>query len=295
MRNTFIISVVSTKGGVGKTTVAANTAALLADLGYNTLLVDADVQPSLTKYFLQTPPNLGMAEVLSSGGVIQSRHILPTPFERLSIIPSNLSDISQSWLKEREDRLVLLKRALRQPIVREQFDFVVIDTQGAKGELQRSSAMAADVMLSPLAPRMMELVEFQSGTLEMLSGLNSMADFSPELRAAPLCMVINGRDRTTASRQITAMVRDQFRSHPSIRVLDTIIPHAKAYSDARLQAVGAHRLDLPRTDRATPSAYQVMHELVHEICPWLKDLWLDGPPASSQVEADPQVQGGARE
>lgn len=250
MRNTFIISVVSTKGGVGKTTVAANLAALLADLGYDTLLVDADVQPSLTKYFLQAPPAVGMAEVLSSGGMIQRRHVMATPFEHLSIIPSNLSDVSQSWLKEREDRLVLLKRALRQPIVREQFDFVVIDTQGAKGELQRSSAMAADLMISPLAPRVMEMVEFQSGTLEMLNGLNSMADFSPELRAAPLCLLINGRDRTTASRQISAAVREQFRSHPSIRVLDTIIPHAKAYSDARLQSLGARRRDQGR--RSSP-------------------------------------------
>ena len=45
------VAVVSTKGGVGKTTLCANLGVLLADLGMRVLLVDADVQPSLSRYF----------------------------------------------------------------------------------------------------------------------------------------------------------------------------------------------------------------------------------------------------
>ena len=47
----FVFGVVATKGGVGKTTVAANLGGLLADIGYRVLLIDADVQPSLSRYF----------------------------------------------------------------------------------------------------------------------------------------------------------------------------------------------------------------------------------------------------
>lgn len=43
----FTITVVSTKGGVGKTTLAANLGGLLRDIGLRVLLIDADVQPSL--------------------------------------------------------------------------------------------------------------------------------------------------------------------------------------------------------------------------------------------------------
>ena len=45
------ITLLSTKGGVGKTTVAANLAGFLADAGYRVLLVDADIQPTLSSYY----------------------------------------------------------------------------------------------------------------------------------------------------------------------------------------------------------------------------------------------------
>jgi len=45
------IAIVSTKWGVGKTTLAANLAGPLADMGLRVLMVDADIQTSLTKYY----------------------------------------------------------------------------------------------------------------------------------------------------------------------------------------------------------------------------------------------------
>lgn len=42
----FIITVLASKGGVGKTTTAANLGGLLHDIGFRTLLIDGDIQPS---------------------------------------------------------------------------------------------------------------------------------------------------------------------------------------------------------------------------------------------------------
>ena len=65
---TFTIA--STKGGVGKTTLTANLGALLADMGLRVLLVDADVQPSLSKYFPLSPqPVAGLTDVIVRGEV----------------------------------------------------------------------------------------------------------------------------------------------------------------------------------------------------------------------------------
>ena len=50
-----VTAIVSTKGGVGKTTTAANLGGLAADAGLRVLLVDLDVQPTLSSYY--TLPN----------------------------------------------------------------------------------------------------------------------------------------------------------------------------------------------------------------------------------------------
>lgn len=47
-----ISAVVSTKGGVGKTTIEANLGAFCADAGLRVLLIDLDpAQPSLSSYY----------------------------------------------------------------------------------------------------------------------------------------------------------------------------------------------------------------------------------------------------
>jgi chromosome partitioning related protein ParA len=46
-----IASVISTKGGPGKTTVTANLGAFCAESNLRTLLVDLDTQPSLSSFY----------------------------------------------------------------------------------------------------------------------------------------------------------------------------------------------------------------------------------------------------
>lgn len=262
---TTVISLVGTKGGVGKTTLAANISGLLADLGFRVLAIDADVQQALSQFL---PPaaevQSGFSDVLARGGLILDRDIVPTNIVGLDMIVSNLEEHSQAWLKDREDRLVMLKRAVRQPIVRDTYDFVVIDSQGAKGAIQSTVAMAADLIVSPFPPRMMDYEVFIRDTLEMLSGLNSMSDFSSELRTGPLSIVINGENRTNHSKAISAQVREQFRTTPGIRVLDTALPWLTAYSDCRLMQQPVHRIN--------QAASLLMHEVIYELLPNLKGM-----------------------
>ena len=46
-----ILTVVSTKGGTGKTTLTAALAAVLADMGFRVLMINTDTQASLSKYY----------------------------------------------------------------------------------------------------------------------------------------------------------------------------------------------------------------------------------------------------
>lgn len=47
----LVISIISTKGGVGKTTTTANLGGFAADAGLRVLLLDLDVQPTLSSYY----------------------------------------------------------------------------------------------------------------------------------------------------------------------------------------------------------------------------------------------------
>ncbi|VVM74673.1 Iron-sulfur cluster carrier protein [Pseudomonas fluorescens] len=61
-----VVSVVSTKGGVGKTTVAANLGGLLADAGLRVLLLDLDSQPTLSSYYaLSQKADVGAYEFIA--------------------------------------------------------------------------------------------------------------------------------------------------------------------------------------------------------------------------------------
>ena len=46
-----VVSIISSKGGVGKTTTAANLGGFIADAGLRVLLLDLGVQPTLSSYF----------------------------------------------------------------------------------------------------------------------------------------------------------------------------------------------------------------------------------------------------
>lgn len=62
-KNTFIVTVMSTRGGVTKSTNVANIGAFCSDHGLKVLMIDTDTQPTLSSYYHiehQTPYDLVM-------------------------------------------------------------------------------------------------------------------------------------------------------------------------------------------------------------------------------------------
>lgn len=269
----IVISITSTKGGVGKTTLAANLGALLAQFGMKTLLADADIQPSLSKYYpiAERAPH-GLQAVITRGGSIQPDCISRTNRPNLDLIVSDCSDGSlQSWLKDREDRLVIMRRAVHSPCVREAYDVVVIDTQGAKGELQKTAAMAADIMISPVNPTIISAREFASGTMAMLESLNRLADFSADFRSGDLYALIYGMDRSNDSKLIADQIRSDFRAIHRVRVMQTVVPLSAAYKTAATLGLAAFEVDRPSRKKPL-TAYDTLHQVVWELFPNLQEV-----------------------
>ncbi|CAH2902174.1 MAG: ParA-like protein [uncultured Paraburkholderia sp.] len=279
-----VISFVSTKGGVGKTTVAANLGGLLAAFGMKVLEIDADVQPSLSKFFpVHYRSPRGLSAVVTSGGNPSADCISRTIFSNLDLIYSDTPDAElQSWLNRREDRLMIMRRAMNSPLL-EGYDVVLIDTQGAVGELQKSAAMAADFMVSPVKPDALSAAEFATGTITMLDDLNRLADFGETFRSGDLLALINAHERTVNARALATVLRQRFSDHRRVRVLDTVVPSAAAYAAAATARVPVH--DFDRRRRFGNSAWNVMHRLAWELFPSLANVYAGSPgPMADGVE-----------
>lgn len=271
-----IIAVASTKGGVTKTTTTANLAGILADFGMRVLMIDVDVQPSLTRYYsLAQRAPYGISRVVKSGGQITQDCISRTTKPNIDLIYSDAEENNlQTWLRTRSDQLLILRRAVRRSPVLDRYHVVLIDTQGAKGELLNCAAMAADVILSPIKPEVLSVAEFAAGTLSMLETLNSMADFGPDIRSGELLVLISDIERTNNSREIAALIRREFIGYKNVKgVLNTTIPHAAAYAAATTQQIPVHQYD--KRKGVKTSAYEVMHRLAWEIFPELDGIYVD--------------------
>ena len=263
------ITVTSTKGGVGKTTLTANLGALLADMGLRVLLIDADVQPSLSKYFplAMSTPSAGLTELIVRGQITPSC-ITTTLYQNLDIVVSDDPDGNlPHWLMNRIDRGVRLRMALQSRMVVDAYDCVLIDTQGAIGPLQDAAVLAADLLLSPITPEILSAREFRDGTLELLTRLEPGGALGATL--APMKAVIYRQDRTVDARAIACGIREDFQAlNGRVSVLDTVVPHAKAYKEAATLRMPVHRHERRRRGVA-PSACAVMHQLAWELIPSL--------------------------
>lgn len=271
---TFTIA--NTKGGVGKTTLTANLGALLADMGLRVLLVDADVQPSLSKYFPLSPPQpvAGLTDVIVRGEVAAAS-ITQTVFPNLHLVASDDPEGRlPNWLLGRIDRGFRLRHALRAGLVPSAYDCVLIDTPGAIGPLQDAAVMAADVLVSPITPEILSAREFRDGTMELLARLEPGSALGAP--PAPVKAVIYRQDRTADARLIVAGIAREFdRPHERVSLLKTVVPHAKAYKEAATLRVPVHQHER-RREGTMPSAWSVMHCLAWELMPSLRGVLADG-------------------
>jgi succinoglycan biosynthesis transport protein ExoP len=117
-----VIGVVSAMPGEGKSTTAANFAALLASSGKRTLLIDADLRnPGLTR-MLRNQPQQGLVEAVL-GEVPWASAVKIDPITKLAILPVLPNDhlMHTSELLASQGMFNLMENA------RKMFDYIVVD------------------------------------------------------------------------------------------------------------------------------------------------------------------------
>ena len=145
-----IIAFANQKGGVGKTTSAVNVAASLGILGKRTLLVDLDPQGNATSGVGIPKRSLKgtVKEVLCGENDIKNV-ILNTKFEKLDVIPTNVSLSGAEFdLYNDEGSEYNLKDALEK--IKDDYDYVIIDCPPSLGMLTINAFVASDGIVVPM-------------------------------------------------------------------------------------------------------------------------------------------------
>lgn len=144
------------KGGVGKSTVTCNLAAISAQQGHETLVVDLDPQGNSTQYLLGDSIDDADATLAGFFDQMLSFKLYPrpagdfiyeTPFPNLHLMPAHreLEDL-QGKLESRY-KIYKLRDALQE--LSEVYSLIYIDTPPALNFFTRSALMAADRCLIP--------------------------------------------------------------------------------------------------------------------------------------------------
>lgn len=233
-----VITICSTKGGVGKTTLTANLGGLLSSLGYRVLLVDADVQPALSSYYgLTQRSTSGLRSLLIEMDLVNAISMTEAGCDL--IYSDDPEGKLQDWVLHTPDGRTRLRYLLGKLT---QYDFILIDTQGAVGPLQDAAVLAADLLLSPIPAETMSAREFARGTLGMLRRLMPMTHFST-LTIAPLFGILYRVDRTRDAASVSIEVRDEIGGEGSgITIMNAVVSASVAWREAATLSVPVHTL-----------------------------------------------------
>jgi chromosome partitioning related protein ParA len=276
-----VVSVISTKGGVGKTTTAANLGGFIADAGLKVLLVDLDVQPTLSSYFtLVQRAAGGIYELLALNESRPERLISHTAVPNLDLILSNdeRGELNSLLLQAPDGRLRL--KHLRQ-VFEADYDLMLIDTQGARSALLEMAVLASDLALSPVTPELLAARELRRGTVQLIQDLAPFRHWGIE--PPPLKLLLNRVPPVSATaRLIEQTLRQILHDDPAITVLSVAVPQLEVYPRASTTALPVHRIEARApSGRVAPAAAETMRALARELFPqW--SAWFAGVTDASE-------------
>lgn len=253
---TKIFCIANQKGGVGKTTTSVNLAASLVKLNQRVLLIDLDPQGNATMGagVNKAGLNTSVYEILLGEKDIQATRQV-SEIGGFDILPSNRelagAEIEMVDLSEREMRL---KKAIA--VVKENYDFILIDCPPALSLLTLNGLCAADGVIIPMQCEYYAL----EGLSDLVNTIKKVhANLNKELQIIGLLRVMFD-PRITLSQQVSSQLEEHFGD----KVFKTVIPR-----NVRLAEAPSYSMPGVNFDPSSKGAKAYM-EFGEEMLAWIK-------------------------
>lgn len=152
-----VISLINEKGGVGKSTSAITIAQILAISGYKVLIIDLDPQMNTTKMYGQAEANpdidyerLFCCKQKNKEDVMN--YITETDYKNISLLTASRelnSLIYRIYDKMKQVNVELYLR-YNLNLIKEEFDYIIIDNSPFKSYLTSCAMCASDKIITPI-------------------------------------------------------------------------------------------------------------------------------------------------
>lgn len=241
-----ILTVVIRKGGSGKTTTAINLASGLAKQGKRVLLVDLDSQANASEALRISDSERNIASVLS-GRLTISDAIQPVKDFYLLASTAELADYEPSLTAH--FNLHAVKSLLDQ--VRQDFDYIVIDTPPSDGILTRNGLVASDLAIIPTQAHYLAV----KGLHKALELLDDVKQVNPTLELIGILptMLQHGTN-------VGDLFMEQLQNDHADKVLPHAIPLTIKVTESQL--VGQPLLDYAPTHKASEAYIDLAKDII---------------------------------
>lgn len=208
-----VIAIANQKGGVGKTTTASNLGIGLAKKGKKVLLIDADAQGSLTASLgFKEPDNLEITlatlmvklindeEIEAGEGILQHE-------EGVDLVPGNI-ELSglEVFLVNVMSRELILRSYV--DIVRDNYDYILIDCMPSLGMITINAFACADSILIPVQAAYLPV----KGLQQLIKTVGKVKrQINPKLKIEGILLTMVD-SRTNYAKDICSMLKENYGS-----------------------------------------------------------------------------------